>query len=227
MAFKVRTLIVQFSNQISRYQIPLFRGAVLASIPEANILFHNHTPSGFRYEYPLIQYKRIGGKAAIVCIGDGTDTIGEFFTDKPIVVSIGHQSTNLEIQSVDAQNTLVQLWQNTFKYNLRGWIPLNSENWSKYKAIESIAERYAMLEKLLCANILSMLKGLDIHLDNQLICSITHIDEPYISLYKGVKMNNFDIQFTSNLSIPKFIGIGKGVSLGHGIVTPRKEKADK
>lgn len=219
---RVRTLIIQFENPISRFEIPYFRGAILSSVNKDSILFHNHIDDGFRYAYPLIQYKRIGGKAAIVAVGEGTDAIGEFFANRPLTIGIGNRTIELTTQNIEANNTLVQLWQEAQYYNLRGWVPFNSENWQLYNQTESVAEQYAMLERILQANILSMLKGMNIHIDEHLSCAITHVVEQRVVKYKGVKVSSFDIQFKANISIPKFVGIGKGVSLGHGIVTPQR-----
>ena len=77
----IHILVIRFKNEISLLEIPFFRGAILHALHgEANVLFHNHVDeSSFRYSYPLIQYKRIQGKAAIVCLKEGTEAIGHFF----------------------------------------------------------------------------------------------------------------------------------------------------
>ena len=77
---KIRTLLLQFTNEISSTEIPKYRGAVIASLENKNILYHNHLDDKFRYAYPLIQYKRLHKKAAILCIGEGINAIHEFFT---------------------------------------------------------------------------------------------------------------------------------------------------
>ena len=60
---KIKTLTIQFNTPLKRRELPLFRGAIIAAISTGNILFHNHNEgSTLRYAYPLIQYKRIGGK---------------------------------------------------------------------------------------------------------------------------------------------------------------------
>ena len=52
----IQTLIVYFSNEISQWEISLFRGAVIHAMENANVLFHNHLDEdSFRYRYPLIQ----------------------------------------------------------------------------------------------------------------------------------------------------------------------------
>ncbi len=68
----INTIVISFSNPLDNHQIPQFRGAINTALGEnANLFFHNHTEDGFRYSYPLVQYKRIRQKAAIVCIKDG------------------------------------------------------------------------------------------------------------------------------------------------------------
>ena len=58
-----RILILRFKDILHKDEVGLFRGAVLNKIKEnSDVLFHNHTEDGFRYAYPLIQYKRINHK---------------------------------------------------------------------------------------------------------------------------------------------------------------------
>jgi len=57
----IQTCLIRFRNEISFDEIPWLRGAVIHAVPETETLFHNHIGSGFRYSYPLVQYKRIGG----------------------------------------------------------------------------------------------------------------------------------------------------------------------
>ena len=68
---KIKTLVLQFANNISAAEIPQFRGAVIASLEQNNILYHNHEANGVIYRYPRIQYKRLHQKAAIVCVNEG------------------------------------------------------------------------------------------------------------------------------------------------------------
>ena len=225
---KINTLVIRFANKISINEMPMLRGAVIDTVgSDTNILFHNHTEDGVRYSYPLIQYKRIQGKAAIVCIGEGTEAIGEFFSSCNYNVHIGKREIALEVESVKADRCLVQLWDTLFTYRIRKWLPLNQENYEKYVAMDSIADKYAMLERLLTGNILSLAKGVGIHFEKQVECKITAVDEPRILTYKGVKMMAFDAEFKTNVSIPDFVGLGKGVSLGFGTVMKKYERKNE
>jgi len=220
---KVKTLIIKFENQLERYEIQLFRGAVIAAVgQEDHILFHNHIGDQFRYAYPLIQYKRIHKCAAIVCVNEGTETIGDFFSSCNFKFTMGEREVEMVISSVKAYQTEVQVWSTQFAYSIRNWLPLNSENYRKYISIDGLAEKTKFLEKILKGNILSFLKGVGIHIDEDLQCTITQLSEPKTVKNKNVKLMSFDAQFKSNVSLPDFIGLGKNASLGYGMTTTIK-----
>jgi len=216
---KQKVLTIRFKNTISQEEIPQFRGAIINTMENANFLFHNHENDRLRYAYPLIQYKRINKCAAIVCIGEGTDAIGEFFSNCNFDVSLGGRKMRLEIDSVKASQIIVQVWDDLFHYRINKWLPLNHYNYQQYQALEGVVDKCAMLEKILVGNMLSFAKGLGLHIDHQIICKITDQDDPYVIYYKGVNMTAFNVRFKSNMSVPDFIGLGKGVSLGFGTVT--------
>lgn len=225
MEGNVNTLLIRFQNEIANNEVAMFRGAIINAVDNSDVLFHNHTDGdGFRYAYPLIQYKRINRKAAITCIGEGTEAIGKFFSSCNFDVVLGNRNMTLEVESVRAHKTLVQVWDSVFTNHLRKWLPLNQENYRKYEALDSIVERYAFLERLLTGNILSFAKSMGVYFDKQVECKITSADEPRIVNYKGVKMMSFDVEFKTNVSLPDYIGLGKGVSLGFGTVVRMYEK---
>ena len=219
----IRTLVIQFANELSAKEIPLFRGAVIQSMEESNILFHNHTPDGFRYSYPLIQYKRIKGKAAIVCINEGADTIGQFITnyDKPLIV--GERVVMLDIGRVFPTKIRVQAWTDPFTYHIQNWLPLNSKNYKSFKDISDEQEKKAFLANILKANIISMMKGLDIKLDDEIKLDISWLSNSKVLQHKGILMTAFNAVFRCNVSIPNYIGLGKSASLGFGTVFLKKK----
>lgn len=85
----INTLIVKFKKQIPQWEIPLFRGAIIEAASDCNcLLFHNHQGDGFRYGYPLIQYKCIRGQASLVCVGEGVEEIGAFFRNMLLLMPV-------------------------------------------------------------------------------------------------------------------------------------------
>lgn len=211
---------VKFKNEISPYEIPFFRGAVLNAVgKEGGVLFHNHKEGdSFRYSYPFIQYKRVHKKAFIFCVSEGVDAIGHFLALRNFSIMLGERPVQLEIETVSPKSNLVQTWKSTFRYRLRNWLPLNSENYVKYKNLDECSARIAFLENILIGNLLSFAKGLDIMIEDEIVCKLLYVDEPHIVKVKDVKMMAFNAEFKTNLSLPDYMGIGKHVSIGYGTV---------
>ena len=216
----VRTLTVVYDTDIQLKEISLFRGAIIGTLGDkADVLYHNHTGEDtYRYAYPLIQYKRIKGKAAIVCIERGADLIGEVMINTPDSIKLGDREVPIDISKVIPSRMVVQTWEDTFNYHISRWLPLNSKNYVEFQSLGGMVEKVVMLENLLVANLLSMLKGLGIHLEKELTVKLVNLSEPYVVYHKGVGMTAFNADFTTNLSIPNNFGIGKNASIGCGVV---------
>jgi len=216
---KVRILLIRFKNTIEKKEITLLRGAIINSLGEnGDVLFHNHEGTTFRYAYPLVQYKRINQKAALVCVNEGADAVGTLFANTNFNLRLGDREVPFEVESINADQYSVQIWSTEFNYTLRKWLPLNQENYDQYSHLEGLADRCLFLEKILIGNILSFAKGVGIFLEDVVKCKILEVSEPTTQLYKGVKMLSFDVCFKTNVSIPDYVGLGKGASVNQGTV---------
>lgn len=216
----IRTLTVFYDTIISDKEIPFFRGAVLKSLgDESNVLCHNHSGDNtYRYSYPLIQYKRLNGKVAITCVEDGVDLVGKILTKLCGTIMIGNREEKIAVEKVVPSTDEVQIGESLFEYKLHQWLPLNSKNYDLYQNTEELIERIKILERILAANILSFLKGIEIHLEKQLLIHITDILGQKVITYKNVKLMAFDIKFKANINLPVNIGIGKNASIGNGVL---------
>lgn len=223
MLDRIPTLLICFENELALAELPLFRGAVASKVPPQLVLFHNHEGNSLRYRYPLIQYKRIGGKAAILCLGDGTDEISEFFEAGNLDFHIGNRDEAYKVERMAAGQWLLQVWNTEFTYTIRKWLPFNSENYAAYQQLTGLAERATMLEHILVGNMLSMCTGLGVHLEKQITCTIRTLSEPRLYRFKGVKMQGVDVVFRTNLYMPDYVGLGKGVSHGFGMIHRARE----
>ena len=213
------TLIVQFGNEITPHEIQQFRGAVISSLKEKDILFHNHTENGVSYHYPRIQYKRIHQKAAIVCVKEGFKAIGELFCTGNYHYRIGNRDVDMLIESINTYETDIDFCEEPRHYRLLNWLPLNSENYKEYQSIEVLAQRIFFLEEKLIGNLLAFFTEMGFRADKQIDLHITNITGQRLARYKGVKLMAFDVEFKANLALPQYIGIGKSSSVGYGILT--------
>ena len=128
-----------------------------------------------------------------------------------------------EIEKMEAKQYMVQVWDESFRYVVRKWLPLNSKNHKLYNELEGLKARADFLEKVLIGNVLSMCKGLGIKLEREVKCEIIDILDTRKMIYKGVKMDSFDVEFLLNVTLPDYSGIGKGASLGMGVVKMMKK----
>ena len=142
----------------------------------------------------------------------------DFINNNKDLADIGNRKTTLEIEKVDANDTIVQIWESEFTYSIRKYLPLNKINYEKYIQTDDIIEKYQILENVLVGNILSFAKGMGIYFNNKIKVTILQVDEPKVYRFKNIKMMGFDIRFKSNVSLPDYIGLGKGVSIGFGMI---------
>ncbi len=224
----LRVLTVVTEADIKQSEIPLFRGAVIGSLGEnVDLLYHNHIgDQQYRYSYPLVQYKRLGGKASIVCVEEGVDIIGQFLLSCDGKLRIGEREVVCDTKRIQPSKMLVQTWEQSFNYHISRWLPLNSKNYQLYQNIEGVVEKVSFLEKIMIGNLLSMLKGLDVRVEKEIVVKFTKISEPFIVQNKGVRLMAFNVDFNSNLSIPNNLGIGKNASLGYGTIHQIREKME-
>jgi hypothetical protein len=220
---KIRILSVLFDTELKPYEVVAFRGAMVEKVGREETLFHNHLGEGFRYRYPLIQYKAIGGKPAVICIEEGVDHIHKYFEKSDWSIMIGDRRLHMKIESLNLNQFTMQAWEHKFDYRISNWLALNQTNIKKYNEIDSLAERITFLEGLLKANILSFAKGISWHIDRTIEVSIKQLDEPKAITFKFQKLLAFNAQFSTNVFIPNHIGLGKGVSVGFGVVKESKK----
>jgi len=225
---KIKLLTVTFDTEIRDYEIPAFRGAVIEKVGKDNILFHNHLGDNkLLYKYPLIQYKTINKKPSIQCIDLGVDEIHKFFEKSNWNLNISDRMLEMKIFRLDLNQFTMQVWDKTFNYQIRNWIALNKENHETYKTLESLTDKLRLLEKILTANILAFAKGIEWTVDKPIIVKIKALNEIREVKIKTQKLMGFNVSFSSNVFIPKYIGLGKSASLGYGMVTKPKTSEEQ
>lgn len=213
-----KMLVLRFSNTLKNHELPLFRGAVIASISRGNNLYHNHNDDLFRYSYPLIQYKIIENEAAILCIDDGVNSIEHILENPEFALRIGQRTISMSIKSIKRFDFSLTFSDEKMSYSITKWLPLNQDRYSTYLHLPTVTDKIEFLEKILVGNLLSLAKGLGIILSQQIELEIIQVDEEQICNFKKMKMYAISLVFTTNLILPDFIGLGKGVSMGYGVI---------
>lgn len=180
-----------------------------------NDLFHNHNEDGYVHRYPLIQYKIINKKAVILSLENGVKPmIDATLSTKEL--EIDDKKFILNKKTIEIEEYSVRTTHNLKRYTfLSPYVALNQVNLDKYKNSNN-QERCLILEKILIGNILSFLKNFKIFIEEKLICKVS-LSEQSIVL-KDINYIAFKGSFSVNIDLPDYIGIGKGVSKGFGII---------
>lgn len=221
---KVKYLTIHFKNEIGLRELPKFRGAVIECAGREHLLFHNHAGDGLRYAYPLIQYKRIGNKAGLVCLEDGVHEVHAFFQGRPHRLRLGEREITPEVERLHMNEVTLQAWDKLFAYRLSNWLALKRENYEAYQVMPDEAERRRFLSTILRGNLLSMAKGLGWHVDREIRVELLHVGPLRLMNYKDNRLSAFDLRFRTNVWLPEFVGLGKGAALGFGMVGKDKQE---
>jgi len=222
---KIRFLKIQFSNSLESWELPAFRAAIIDKTMRQSVLFHNHTEEGYRYAYPLIQYKTNKKKAVVVCLNAGTDDIHFLLGLRDLRLRIGERTENFQIEDIHIKYHLIQIWNTHFSFSLRNWNAFNQDNYKAYQQLKETGEDVRpLLKRILIGNILSFAKGIGWDVDKEIGLDISRINNEVWIPYKGTNLLAISLDFTTNVSLPSWIGLGKGGSLGFGVVRREKGK---
>lgn len=215
----IRFLRIQYQPEISTAELPKFRGAIVAAVTREHRLFHNHlSDDKLRYAYPLIQYKRIGGKPVIVCINEGTDEIHALFQQHTRSLHLGHREIELTIESIVLKEWTLQVGTRLHPYQIRQWLALSPEHYTIWRNMQEPSEKNHFLSSILRGNLLAMAKGLGWFIQEQVEVQLHHVSPPRPIPYKDTRLMAFDATFSCNIALPNSIGLGKGAAKGFGVV---------
>lgn len=218
----LRVMTVVFNISLKQSELRKFRGAIIKAAGAENTLFHNHVGVGYNYKYPLIQYRIIGGKAAIVCLNEGIEQTHSLFASGFISgeLFIGDENKGvLMIESIRQNEFSLCVLDTPVKYHISRWLPLNQKNYLSWKQMSDNTDKMAVLNSILVGNMISFAKGIGWQIDSRIECTID-INSIITrqTTYKGQPLISFSLDFTANIFFPNGLCLGKGVSSNHGVV---------
>lgn len=219
MEYKIST--IRFDGILAEREIPSFRGAII-ELSGNNPLFHNHTDEGkCILHYPHVQYKILDGKASLVGIADGADSLESLFQmGGNCQLLIGREYRDFTVISktssyFEPSDSVGQMR----RYIIDGWLPLNKTNYIENRDTSSLSGRVLQLDAVLRGNILSLYKNLHVFFNERIDANIVTLRSKNAT-FKRVKMVSYDAVIETNVALPEHCGIGKGVSHGFGTIKP-------
>ncbi len=210
---KICYAVLDFDSDYKVTPIKLrgFLAHLFANISE----FHHHSENS--YHYPLIQYKRIENKLAIIGIKEFAEFI---FQNMSELDHITTETQKIPLNNIEIKSSLyiIELVHTKYKF-LSPWIALNKRNYAKFKELKN-SDKKSFLEKILVGNILSMLKGFEIFINYKIIVSITKFRSIPVIAHKN-KFAGMYAEFETNILLPDHLGLGKSVTKGFGVIRKR------
>ncbi len=226
---KLRYFSVTFDTQIQPWEVPLFRGAIIQKVGIEHEWYHNHNNANaasnkpaFHYRYPLIQYKVNHKKQPmVVCLHESIEEIHTFFQMQDWSVVLKGKTLEMKVEELKLREFDLQVKPKSNIYQIQNWIALNQANFREYKKLQSLTQKVMYLESKLTGHILAFATGVDWKVEERLQVEITELLSIKNALYKGKRLETFNIRFACNAFLPNYIGLGKGSSMGFGVVRCR------
>ena len=215
---KIKVLeIIFLSTHLRKADIPKFRGFLANKYPNYNLI-HNHLENGkLRYSYPQIQFKTINGHPAIIGIKEGIAVLKQVFMESNNI-KIGNKEETIYEKSISLKEEEFGIADKYIDYQfLSPWMALNQENYEKYKVMNRF-EQMQFLKHILRENLKTISKGFDYTIPD---IEEVKVDGNFIKKevnFKNLKMICFTGSFLTNFYLPDFLGIGKQVARGFGMV---------
>lgn len=186
---------------------------------EHSPLLHNHFEDGqYRYAYPLVQYKVLQSMPMLLGIGEGADLLAELFL-KTKELNIDKKLYPINFKDFKHRQTSIGMVDSMGHYQFETlWMPLNQKNHQFYKK-QNAGSDSIQLEKILTGNILSFYKAFDhIFGQDERVKVKLDIEGNRRATFKNQPMTVFWGQFSANVLLPDFIGLGRSVSRGFGVI---------
>ncbi len=178
------------------------------------------------YRYPLIQYKLLQeGRAGIVCLEEGTDDIHQLFQARDLDLRIGRKQQTFKVMDMQLRYHDISLTDSPVAYQINNYLPFNQQRYARWQALEGQEEaRTELLAATLRGNILAFAKGLNWWIEGRVNVTIDQLKPPRSVQFKQQQLLAFDLNFSANVNLPRWVGLGKGVSIGHGTTEPLNTK---
>lgn len=209
--FKIRYTDINMSEDI----VPMVRGYFANKYIEIDNM-HNHDGDKYIYRYPDIQYKIIEDNPVIIGINQGANILKNKNIFNEDTIKIGNREITSTQRKIVSKNAQIGISKDIKKYKfITPWVSLNQKNIKKYNKAD-IIEKNDLLEKIIIGNILSLSKGLNYTVEEEIRVKL-ELEEIKVNL-KGIDMIGFKGYFYVNFEIPNDLGIGKSISRGFGTV---------
>lgn len=238
LMYYLNLLRLTFDTAIEPWQAPDFRAAVMDYLgwgydglplpgeDGAQTTLAKEDSAGLPahpYPYPLAQFKvrrnRGSYQPMLLFLGPRSSEVREYFRSaRNSAVVVNNRAYPLDIAEASLHRFRLKAGEEWFEYNLFKYQALNNENHRRYQELENEEQRLSFLEKLLASHILTFARGVGWQVGAPVQVKGLHILQEQELRCRGIRNHCFDLNFRCNLFLPEFIGLGRGVARGFGVL---------
>lgn len=192
------------------------RGYFSKTFGEESDLFHNHNEDGSAiYRYPSIQFKVIDQVPHLIGLGAGAALLVERFI-KIKELTLDDRTYILNQKNIKSEEIELGLVDDLLTYRFMSpWMALNQKNHASYTQMNN-TDKADKLKRILIGNMLSYMKAFGCRVEQKVL--VKHELTTISTNFKNQTMIAFKGQFTTNVLLPDYLGLGKSVSRGYGAI---------
>ncbi len=184
--------------------------------------FHQHDEQGRPlYRYPRIQYRWRNGHGIVAGWGEAAGRLLQLpWLD--LNLNLGGEAVQIVDALLTTNHSLFAVAETLRYYH---WVSpvlmFNQKNYPRYQGMNSLEQQYER-DRLLVAQLLTAMRGLEVEFPVQLYAAFTVI-KTLTCPYKNQQLLGLLGSFVCNAVLPSGFAIGHGVSHGFGWITPEEE----
>jgi hypothetical protein len=210
---KIQYLHIRFENRLSIEELAVLVDLIAHKMQKKSIFF---IPDVDRY--PLIQYKLNRNRLSMVCLDEGSNDVNYLLQSDDLQFCIADKKITLSIEDFKINYFTLQSWNTQFDYRIHNWIPLGDmDAYISFTQMDKHEKRIGLLQEILSKDLSSIYQELGCEIDNSLEIDLTSPIK--ISFSENMSPAGFSFNFTSNLSIPQYAGLGINAMLGYGTIS--------
>lgn len=208
---------LRFERPLAPSEATHLRGFFGAAFAEEQLLHHHRPDGSLVYDYPRVQFKVIDRTAHLIGLAEGGAVVEKLWREVELARLGRDELPILEATLVRRREFLGECTEPVAYRFVNPWLGLNQQNYARYDAARSDAERRAVLERVLVGNCLSLAKAFGHWVNGRLAADARYL-RPRSCRFKDRPMIAFNGPFRVNFRLPSGIGVGKSVSRGFGTV---------
>src|SRR5438874_1362282 len=175
MDLQITEYRLKFERPLSPGEATHLRGYFASAFADEELL-HHHRPDGtLVYAYPRVQFKVIDRTARLIGLAEGGELVERLWREVESARLGDEVLPVLEATLLRRREPLGDCPEPAEYRFVNPWLGLNSANYARYQSARADAERWAVLERVLVGNCLSLAKGFAVWVTGRLAADVRRL----------------------------------------------------